>query len=648
MTMAKKTLCKMTPVAWTRVRMGEGFWHERMEVNRTVTLPIEHAQCKKTGRLDAWKLNWRPGGKGERPHVFWDSDVAKWIEAVGYSLGSCPDKKLQGMADRTIDLMAKAQQADGYLNVHFTVVEPGKRWSNLRDWHELYCAGHLMEAAVAYYEGTGRRTLLDVMCRYADCIGEVFGPRRGQKRGVPGHEEIELALVKLYRATGRERYLELASFFVDERGTRPHYFTKEAKARGDDPKDFHFRTYDYCQAHVPVRQQDTVVGHAVRAMYLYSGMADVAAETGDRTLLDACRRLWKNVTQKRMYITGGIGPTHRNEGFTVDYDLPNETAYAETCAAIGLVFWAHRMLHLDPDGRYADVMERALYNGVLSGVSLDGARFFYGNPLAKYPAMSAGGSGSAGNVRLGRQEWFGCACCPPNVARLISSLGGYVYSAGRSEAWVHLYAAGEADLDVGGRNVRLVQKTNYPWRGKVRIAVCPDSPMTFTLAMRIPGWCRGASLAVNGRGVRLADVVKKGYARVRRQWRRGDRVELSLPMPVERIEAHPSVRHDAGRVALQRGPIVYCLEEVDNGADLGDIALPRSARPRVRFDSELFGGAAVITAPARRRDRNRWRRELYRPAEKTAKTKAVAIKAIPYFMWANRRVGEMVVWIRDC
>ena len=638
-----KTLRKLTPARLTDVEINDAFWTPRLDVNRNATLPIEYDQCKKTGRLDAMK--WKEG-KGPAPHIFWDSDTAKWIEAAAYSLATHPDKKLQRKVDRVIDTLAAAQCEDGYLNSYYTRVEPGKRWSNLRERHELYCAGHLMEAAVAYYEATGKRKLLDVMCRYADYIDEVFGPRKGQKRGYPGHEEIELALVKLYNVTGERRYLDLSKFFVNERGSQPHYFDAEAKARGDDPGQYHFKTHQYTQSHVPVREQRKVVGHAVRAMYLYSGMADVAGETGDRTLLAACRRLWKNVTERRMHVHGGIGPTSRNEGFTHDYDLPNETAYAETCAAIALVFFAHRMLQIEADSRYADVMERALYNNVMSGVSYDGKAFFYGNPLSAYPGYTPHGAGfsdEGGHYR--RSEWFGCACCPPNLARILASLGQYVYSSARNAAWVHLYAGGQASLDIGKQRVTLQQKTQYPWDGRVRITVRPEVPAEFTLALRIPGWSSGAKLTVNGRGVNLADVTSKGYAKVKRLWSKGDRVELVLPMPVERIEAHPKVRQDRGCVALQRGPVVYCLEQVDNGPDLGGIVLPRNAKLTARKDARLFGGVGVITGKALRFDAGKWSDGLYRPV--ASKTRPAPIKAIPYFLWANRAEGEMLVWIRE-
>jgi len=635
---------KYEPVPWTAVSLEGGLWGRLMETNRQVTLPIEYQQCKNTGRIDAFRLDWKPG-QPNPPHIFWDSDVAKWIEAAAYSLATHPDRELEQRVDDVIDLIAQAQQPDGYLNVHFTVVEPDKRWTNLRDWHELYCAGHLIEAAVAYFEATGKRKFLDVMCRYADHIDAVFGPRENQKHGYPGHEEIELALVRLYRATGEKRYLDLARYFIDERGQPPHYFDLEAQARGEAANKFRFKTYEYNQSHLPVRQQTQVVGHAVRAMYLYCGMTDVAVATGDRTLLDACQRLWKNLTQKRMHITGGIGPVCSNEGFTVDYDLPNESAYLETCAAIGLVFWAHRLLNAKLDGEYADVMERALYNGTISGISLDGETFFYGNPLAAYPGFDGDAQFVRPDYHYRRQAWFDCACCPPNLARMIAQFPGYLYSTGPDEILVHLYASSSANIRLAGQTVQIIQKTDYPWKEQVTLAVRPERSSTWTLALRIPGWCRGASVRVNGKPVKLTTVTRKGYALIRREWRAGDRVELTLPMPVERIEAHPLARQDCGRVALQRGPLVYCLEEADNGPGLNDVALPRGARLRVKYDRTLFDGIPVIIASGQRRSLEGWKGKLYRPAG--SKSRPVTLKAIPYFLWANRRPGEMLVWIRE-
>ena len=631
---------RFEPVGLKDVRLDAGFLSSRQRVNREVTLHEAYRHLAKTGRLAALAGTWTPG-EPNRPHQFYDSDIAKWLEAVGHSLQTHPDRSLQRRADAVIDRFAALQRRDGYLNSYYIQVEPRRRWTNLRDMHELYCAGHLIEAAVAYHQGTGKRTLLDVMCRYADHIDATFGPRRGQKRGCPGHEEIELAMVKLCRATGRRRYLDLATFFINQRGRQPHCFDAEARARGEQPaRRGDTAPYAYCQAHFPVREQTTVEGHAVRATYLYSGMADVAAETADGELWAACRRLWRHMTERRMYVTGGVGSSRFGERFTADYDLPNETAYAETCAAIGVVFWAQRMLGVDPDARYADVMERALYNGVSAGVSLDGRRFFYANRLAAHPATVSPGEHAFG---LGRQPWFGCACCPPNIARLLASLGCYVYGVGRDELLMHLYAAGEATVTMAGVPVTLRQTTDYPWKPTVRIDVAPAAPTTFTVSLRIPGWCRRASLTLNGRRAALRRLMRRGYARLRRRWRPGDRIELTLPMPVERVEAHPSVRHDAGRSALQRGPIVYCLEQVDNGPDLADLRLPRNAALRPRFEPDLLGGCVTIAGRARRRDRSAWRGTLY--SALPSKTRSAAIRAVPYALWNHRGDGEMRVWV---
>ncbi len=617
---------KLTPVNLTRVKVEDSFWAPRMRVNRKQTLPHEYKQCKDTGRIDAFLLNWKPGME-PKPHYFWDSDVAKWVEAASYSLATHPDPELDALLDQVIEKIAGAQQEDGYLNIYFTVVEPEKRWVNLAEWHELYCAGHLMEAAVAHFEATGKRSLLEVMCRYADYIDSVFGP--GKRDGCPGHEEIELALVKLYHATGEHRYLKLSQFFLDQRGQKPSYFKRELN-KLDPGRGDRFNP-EYCQDHLPVREQSQVVGHAVRAMYLYCGMADVANETGDQGLLDACERLWENVCRKRMYVTGGIGPSRHNEGFTADYDLPNESAYAETCAAIGLVFWNHRMLQFQGDARFADAMERALYNGTISGVSLDGRRFFYVNPLE-----------SRGNHH--RQDWFGCACCPPNIARLIASIGGYIYSEAAGDAYVHLYVQGSGALQVGGQQVILKQETDYPWDGCVHISLEPESPGVFGLNLRIPGWSRGVAITVNGEVVDAEAAMTLGYARIERKWKAGDQVDLAIPMPVERIKAHPAVRQNAGYVALQRGPVVYCLEQVDNPVPLHSIVLPREAELEAHFERDLLGGVTVIKGQAMAVDDSDWAGTLYR--SEPVKLKPLEITAIPYYAWDHRAPGEMRVWIR--
>ncbi len=619
----------LTPLPFTAVRIEDVFWAPRQRTNTERTLGIEYQACKDTGRIDAFKLQWKPGMQPV-PHIFWDSDVAKWIEAASYSLATQPDPDLENLLDDTIALIASAQQPDGYLNTHFTQVEPEKRWTNLRDQHELYCAGHMIEAAVAHFQATGKRTLLDVVCRYADYIGQVFGTGPGQKRGYPGHEEIELALVKLYHVTNEPRYLALAQYFVDERGRQPHYYDLEAIARGEDPAKFWAKTYAYNQSHVPVREQTEVVGHAVRAMYLYSAMADLAGETGDPGLLAACERLWADLTLHKLYLTGGIGPSRHNEGFTEPYDLPNETAYAETCAAVGLVFWAHRMLQYRCDRKYADVMETALYNGALSGISLDGERFFYENPLA-----------SLGNHH--RQPWFDCACCPPNIARLLASLGQYVYSYNDREIAVHLYVQGSGRFDIGGQAIILTQNTAYPWDGKVTFELDLAAPAEFALRLRIPGWCQKQDVRVLGERTAINTHVENGYLVIQRVWTPGDAVELTLEMPVERIYAHPDVRADSGKVALRRGPLVYCLEQADNAFPLQRARLPRDARFTPHFEPDLLGGVTVLRGTLQVVDAEDWQGTLYRPQPPAAAPCEATF--IPYYAWDNRAPGQMAVWL---
>ncbi len=617
-----------TPIPFSSVTISDAFWAPKLRVNRENTLPIEYEQCKITGRIDAFRLDWKPG-QPNPPHIFWDSDVAKWIEAASYSLSTHPDPQLDALLDEVIALIASAQQPDGYLNVHFTVVEPEKRWSNLRDWHELYCAGHLIEAAAAHFQATGKRSLLDVLCRYADYIAVVFGVGEGQKRGYCGHEEIELALVKLARVTGEEKYLALARYFVDERGRQPYYYTAEALARGDAPEKFWARNYSYMQAHIPVREQREVTGHAVRAMYLYSALADLLpADPSLRPALDA---LWQDVCLRKLYLTGGIGPSRHNEGFTYPYDLPNETAYAETCAAIGLAFWNQRMLQLDCDSRYADVIERALYNGILSGVSLDGKKFFYENPLASIGLHH-------------RQAWFDCACCPPNLARILASLGEYIYSQSETALAVHLYVQGSAEARIGGHALTIRQETRYPWDGEVKIMFDLDAPFEFDLRLRLPGWCQHFHLEINDSLCKAP--LENGYLVIRRSWTASDVVRLELKMPVERIYANPNVRQDAGLAALQRGPVVYCLEAVDNSAPLEQIYLPREAAFTARFDADLLDGVVILSGEALAADPSDWRQSLYR--SNPPRFSPIQIIAVPYYAWDNRQPGAMRVWLNDC
>lgn len=644
----------LEPAALKHVQLKGGFWGHRQKVNSRRTLPAIEQLCRETGRLDVFKLRWKPGDP-QRPHMFWDSDVAKWIEAAAYSLVGRPDKALEERIDQVVEDIARAQQPDGYLNSYFTVVEPEHRWSNLRDNHELYCAGHLMEAAVAYAQATGKTRLLEVLCRYADHIAARFGPGPDQVPGYCGHPEIELALVRLYRQTGQKKYLDLAKFFIDQRGQSPHFFDWEAQKHGRRA----WAGHDYYVAHMPVRKMKSLEGHAVRALYLLSGMIDVAAETGDQELWRACRRLWRSLVYRRMHITGGVGALPQTERFTFDYDLPNETAYLETCAAVALAFAAHRMLQIEPDSRYADVLERVLYNAIPAGVSLSGDRFFYANPLTVYPPAipflrnpdpnpfvdQSGVATSA--INLQRQRWFHCACCPPNAARLIASLGQYIYSTASDGIYVHLFAAGRASLHAGGRNVELEQETDYPWDGRVRFVLRPDQPTVFSLAVRIPGWCEKPQIRLNGKKIALDTICHHGYAVLRRRWEAGDLLELNLPMPVRLMQTHPRCRNNVGKVALMRGPVVYCVEEVDNGPQLHNLVLPRRAHVQVQYQPRMLGGIVTLSLKGFRIDEAGWSaEELYRPAQ-PARMLPVRITAVPYCVWGNRRAGEMRIWLQQ-
>jgi uncharacterized protein len=622
---ARPSLRRYTPVSFLQVSIEDDFWARRIAINHEVSIPQVYQQLKETGGIDAFRLEWREG-QPKRPHIFWDSDVAKWLEGACYDLALNPGPERAALVNEVASLIVSAQQPDGYLNTYFTVVEPEKRWTNLRDQHEMYCAGHLLEAAVAHSQTTGERNLLEAMIRYVDYIASVFGREPGQKLGYCGHEEIELALVKLYRLTGEERFLRLSQYFIDARGQQPNYYLQEAQARGETGPGY---PLEYLQAHAPVREQADAAGHSVRAMYLYCAMADLAAETGDETLRASCERLWESTTQRRRYVTGGIGSSAEGERFTFDYHLPNDAAYAETCAAIGLVFFAHRMLQLECDARYADVMENALYSGFASGIALEGDHYFYVNPLE-----------SRGTHH--RQSWFSCACCPTNAVRLLPTLGSYVYSTGPDGIAVHLYVQGEAKLAAAGVPVTVQQETGYPWEGAVRLTVSPAAPTEFALRLRIPGWCHEHTLSVNGATVQ--PPRERGYAVLRRTWRAGDVITLDLAMPVEKLEAHPESLHDAGKLALQRGPIVYCLEDADHTVNVRRMRLRPEAALTPRFDPYLLGGVTVLEGEAEVDDSARWTDGLYRPLE-GGHARPTPLRAIPYCVWDNRTPGNMVVWI---
>jgi DUF1680 family protein len=609
---------RLRPVPLGAVHLRDDFWVPRRRRNQEVTLPSQYHQCEETGRIDNFR---RAAGKKQGPfrgRYYNDSDVYKWVEAAAYALASGPDPELERLLETVVREIRDAQGPDGYLNTYFTFERERERWTNLKDLHELYCAGHLIQAAVAHRRCTGRRDLLDVAVRLADHLCEIFGPEG--RPGTCGHQEIEMALVELYRLTGIRRYLIQARLFIERRGHEPPLVGGSA----------------YHQDHAPFRTLDAVVGHAVRMVYYCCGAADVYAETGEAEYREALERLWESMVRRRMYVTGGIGSRYEGEAFGEDYELPNERAYAESCAAIGSVMWNWRMLQLEGDARFADVIENTLYNAMLPSLSLHGERYFYQNPLA-----------DTGKHR--RQPWFECACCPPNIARMLAALPSYFYSLSGEGVWVHLYAANEAALRLeNGRAVTLRQETTYPWDGEVEIHVETASPEPFSLFARIPAWCEGATLRVNGEALPV-EGGPGSYAEIRRTWASGDTLRLSLPMPVRRVESHPYVANNAGRVALRRGPLLYCIEQADlGGTDPRDVVLPADRELTPSLEPGLMGGVMVLRGPALARSASlEGAGELYRMpgTAPPAETRPLELTAIPYYAWGNREAGGMAVWV---
>lgn len=629
------------PIRFVDVRLEGDFWRERLDTVLSRTIPSQHAKLGEYGLLDSLKLPQPPPPlrfprhpNGFTVQVFWDSDIGKWIEAAAYALSHRRDAEIEAKIEAIIDDFEKAQAPDGYLNCWYLGREPEKRWSNLRDNHELYNAGHMLEGAIAYFETTGRRRWLDIMERYVEHIRQTFGTGPGQKRGYCGHQEIEIALIKLYRLTGEKKYLDLAAYFINERGRQPpHYFDVEREERekkGWETQRYTQGNYEYSQSHKPVREQDKVVGHAVRAMYMYTAMADLAAELNDAGLKRACETLWNDVMETKMYVTAGLGPSAHNEGFTYDFDLPNQTAYAETCASVALIFWAQRMLHLDLDGKYADILELALFNGALSGLSRDGEHYFYANPLES--------NGSAE-----RWAWHTCPCCTMNVSRLVASVGGYFVSRADDGIAINLYGGISTTVETASTKVGLREISNYPWSGDIRIEIDPETPAAFDVKLRIPGWCKKARLSVNGETVTGKPV--NGYVTVHRTWSKGDTISLDLDMPAERLYAHPGVIMDVGRVTLKRGPLVYCIEEADNpGGRVQRLKLPRNSELKPVRRDDLFSGIIQLSADAVAIDESDWS-TLYRT--RPSKEGPATLTALPYYLWANRGQGSMVVWIPE-
>ena len=580
-------------IDFSHVKINDNFWSPRLSKHVSATLPVCIDQIEnQTGRI----RNFENAAKGEGEHsgiFFDDSDVYKALEGMAYSLINNPDPELEKKADEWIDKFAAAQQPDGYINTFYTLTGLDKRWTNM-DKHEMYCAGHMIEAGVAYYQATGKRKLLDVCIRMTDHMMSQFGP--GKRHWVPGHEEIELALVKLYQTTQEQKYLDFAYWLLEERGHGHGTMGDEGKW---NPV--------YYQDIVPVRQLTDISGHAVRCMYLYCGMADVAALKNDTGYIAAIDRLWDDVVHRNMYITGGVGSSHDNEGFTEDYDLPNLDAYCETCASVGMVLWNQRMNQLTGDSKYIDVLERSLYNGALAGISLGGDRFFYVNPLE-----------SKGDHH--RQEWYGCACCPSQLSRFLPSIGNYIYASSDDALWVNLYIGNTGQIRIGETDILLTQETDYPWDGSVKLTISTSQPLEKEIRLRIPNWCKTYDLSINGKRINVPK--EKGYA-VIKDWKSQDVIALDMDMPVEIVAADPHVKENFGKRAIQRGPLVYCMEEIDNPVYFDQIQLSPSTTFQTAFASDILNGIKTIKTNGR----------------------AQSATFIPYYAWDNRKAGKMRVWI---
>jgi len=618
----------ITPVPFTSVKVTDAFWGQRLKASREVTIPLAFSKCEETGRYKNFVMAAHPSEKNKvEGFTFDDTDVYKTIEGASYSMQTFPNKKLDKYIDSVLTIVAKAQEPDGYLYT-FRTMNPNhthewagtKRWEKEEDLsHELYDLGHMIEGAIAHYQATGKRNFLDIAIKYADCAARAIGDKPGQITVVSGHQIAEMALCKLYVLTGQKRYLDLAKFLLDKRG-----YTE--------------RKEEYSQSHKPVVQQDEAVGHAVRAAYMYTGMADVAALTGDTAYIHAIDRIWSNIVNKKLYITGGIGATGNGEAFGNNYELPNMSAYCETCAAIGNVYMNYRLFLLHGDAKYFDVLERSLYNGLISGVSLDGGGFFYPNPLE-----------SIGQHQ--RQPWFGCACCPSNICRFIPSVPGYIYAVHNSDVYVNLFMSNHSDLKVNGKAVELKQSTNYPWTGDVNLEVSPKGKQDFTLKIRVPGWVQnsvvpgnlysytdkkslGYTVKVNGNVV--ASTIEKGYFSINRAWKKGDKVEVHFDMEARTVKANPAVEADRGKIAVERGPIVYCAEWSDNDFNIFSIILNKKPTFKVERKEDLLFGINTIQTDAQ---------SLSYDAQGKLVTKEVKLNMIPYYAWAHRGSGDMAVWL---
>ena len=600
-------------VDFAKTEITGGFWKRKQDMVRKTTVKAVYDRFKDTGRFDAFRFDWKEG-MPNKPHIFWDSDVAKWLEGVAYLTETKREPKLEKIVDETVDLIEKNQDANGYFNIYFTVIEPERRFQTRND-HELYCAGHLMEAAVAYYKATGKRKFLDCMCRYADYIEKRFKIDKDTGFTTPGHEEIELALVRLYECTGEKRYYELAKFFVDQRGLKEESFTNWAQA-------------NYCQAHLPVREQTTAEGHAVRAVYLYCAMADIALRSNDAELKKACETIFSDIIEKKMYITGGIGSSSCGEAFTVAYDLSNLLAYTESCAALGLALFANRMLNMDADSKYSDVIERVIYNGFMSSVSLDGKSFFYENPLEVIPYLHTRDKSNNNRgthwPQMTRSEVFGCSCCPPNIVRFIPSIANMLYGDDGETIYVHQFIQSRTNIERHGKSLQIEQKTAYPENGKVKITVTGGDTK---IAVRIPGWYED-----------YKGETVKGYAYF--DVKDGETLEFDFKMKPVFIEARPEAVFDCGRYAVMRGPVVYCMEAHDNGEYLRDIRI--DGRARFTYGKHETLGTPKLTVKAYRRKKDASAPLYYK---RKNELEPVTATLIPYYAFANRGESDMLVWV---
>ena len=625
----------ISPVPFTSVKVTDTFWGQRLKASREVTIPLAFSKCEETGRYENFvkaanpSTDYKVGGLS-----FDDTDVYKTIEGASYSMQTYPDKKLSKYIDSVLVIVAAAQEPDGYLYTSRTMNPQhphewagSKRWEKVEDLsHEFYNLGHMIEGAVAHYQATGKRNFLDIAIKYADCVEREIGDAPGKEIKVPGHQIAEMALAKLYLATGEKKYLDLAKFFLDKRG-----YTSIKQ--------------EYSQSHKPVLQQDEAVGHAVRAAYMYSGMADVAALTGDADYIRAIDNIWDNVVSKKLYITGGIGARHHGEAFGDNYELPNLTAYNETCAAIANVYWNHRLFLMHGDAKYYDVLERSLYNGLISGVSMDGGTFFYPNPL------ESDGEYKFSQGACHRQPWFGCACCPSNISRFIPSLPGYVYAIKERDVYLNLFMSNTTNLRVEGKNVSLKQTTTYPWDGDVQVEVTKASGNPFNMMIRIPGWVRNEvlpsdlysytdnkktnySVKVNGQPVK-SDLVK-GYFSIDRKWKKGDKIEIHFDMQPRMVKAHQQVEADKGRVSFERGPVVYCAEWADNKVETPSILIPAKPGIQVADKPDMLGGIKELKMQVQ---------SLLINEKGYLETKNVTLTLIPYYAWSHRGDGQMAVWL---